>query len=74
MEINIKDYIKSSFENTTKEDIKESIEESIKKNDDIILPGLGVLFELLWNNSDNEMKQKIIDLLDDYFKQQKSIT
>ncbi|MDD2489954.1 MAG: small acid-soluble spore protein SspI [Bacilli bacterium] len=60
MNPNIRNYIINNFKNTETEDIKNSIEESIKKGDEITLPGLGVFFELLWNNSSKEEQDKIL--------------
>jgi small acid-soluble spore protein I (minor) len=68
MNIDIRDYIKNNFKGTTTDDIKESIEESIKKGDEIVLPGLGVLFETLWNASDEECQTKMINMLQAQFQ------
>lgn len=63
MEINIRESIINNFKDSTINEIKESIESSIKDNEEITLPGLGVFFELLWNNSDKELKNKILNTL-----------
>ena len=56
--IDIRKYIISNFKDSSIEDIKQSIEESISSHEEDPLIGLGVLFELLWNNSNEEEKQK----------------
>lgn len=53
MNIDIRSHIKENFKDSSINDIKNSIEESIKEQDEITLPGLGVLFEILWQNSNN---------------------
>ena len=58
--IDIREYIINNFKDDSKEEIKSSIEESISSRDDDILIGLGVLFELAWNNSSNEEKNSIL--------------
>lgn len=58
--IDVRKYIVSNFKEDTTEDIRSSIEESISSHDDDPLIGLGVMFELLWNNSSEEEKQVII--------------
>jgi small acid-soluble spore protein I (minor) len=68
MDINIRDYIVNNFKNITPEDIKESIEDSIKKGDELTLPGLGVLFEIIWNASNDDDKNNIINKLHTYFQ------
>lgn len=58
--IDVRKYIINNFKEDTKEQIKSSIEESISTHDDDTLIGLGVLFELAWNNSTEEEKEKIL--------------
>ena len=69
MEIDIREYIKNNFKDSTSEEIRESIEESIKKEENLTLPGLGVLFELLWENNNESNRKDIIDVLINSFKQ-----
>ncbi len=58
--IDVRKYIINNFKDDTEEEIKTSIEESISSHDDDTLIGLGVLFELAWNNSTEEEKNKIL--------------
>ncbi len=58
--IDVRKYIINNFKEDTEEQIKSSIEESISTHDDDTLIGLGVLFELAWNNSTEEEKEKIL--------------
>ena len=58
--IDIRKYIISNFKDSSIEDIKQSIEESISSHEEDPLIGPGVLFELLWNNSNKEEKQNIL--------------
>lgn len=60
MDIDIKKHIIDNFKESSIEDMKLSINESIASDDEVVLPGLGVFFELLWENSDEEMKQNIL--------------
>ena len=48
--MNIKEYIINNFKDSDKEEIKDSIIASIESNDEVVLPGLGVLFEIIWKN------------------------
>lgn len=59
--IDVREYIISNFKDDNTSEIKTSIEESIESHDDDILIGLGVLFELLWNNSSNDEKNIILN-------------
>ena len=61
--MDIRESIKSNFIGLNEDDIKDSINESIKTNDEIILPGLGVFFEVLWINSDDNLKNNILSII-----------
>jgi len=61
--MSIRDYIINNFKDSSKDELKESIVESISSNDEVVLPGLGVLFSLLWENSNEELQNKILDEL-----------
>ncbi len=58
--IDVRAYIINNFKEDTPEEIKASIEESISSKDDDTLIGLGVLFELAWNNSSDEEKNTLL--------------
>ena len=50
----------NNFKNDDISDIEKSIVESIDSKDEDPLIGLGVLFELMWNNSDNVLRNSIL--------------
>ncbi len=58
--IDVRNYIINNFKDDDIEDIKKSIVESIDSKDEDPLIGLGVLFELMWNNSDNVLRNSIL--------------
>ena len=60
MNIDIRKSIIKNFEGSGIEIIRDSIETSIKDKEEITLPGLGVFFEILWNNSDKDDKDFIL--------------
>lgn len=60
MNVDIRKYIRDNFKKADIRDIEDSIEESIKSNDEVILPGLGVFFEIVWNNCTDDMKDNIL--------------
>ena len=61
MNIDIRKSIVNNFKDCSTQEIKDSIETSIKDNDEITLPGIGVFFEILWQNSSEKEKQNILD-------------
>lgn len=63
MNINIRDYIKNNFKDSSIDELKESIIASTQSNDEVVLPGLGVLFEILWLNAKNSDQENIINII-----------
>lgn len=60
MNIDIRKSIINNFKGSNTKEISESIYSSINSKDEIMLPGLGVFFEILWNNSTDKEKEKIL--------------
>lgn len=59
-DIDVRKYIINNFKEDTIEDIEKSITSSIESKSDDPLIGLGVLFEIMWNNSTNDTKNTIL--------------
>jgi len=59
--MNMREYIISNFKNDKIEDIRNSIDICISSKDEDPLFGLGVLFELMWKNSSDELKDSILN-------------
>lgn len=55
--IDIRKYIIDNFKGDNEEKIRNSIDTTIKFKDEDALIGLGVLFELLWNNITEDEKE-----------------
>lgn len=59
--IDIRNYIILNFKDDNIEKIRDSIETTIKERDEDALIGLGVLFELLWNNLSIKEKNEALE-------------
>ena len=59
----IRQHVLSNFKNAEAKDFKDSICMIIKDGDEEALPGLGVLFECLWENSSDKDKENILNIL-----------
>ena len=59
--IDVREYIISNFKDSSTEELKSSIVDSVTSGDDDPLIGLGVLFELLWNNSSLEEQETFLN-------------
>ena len=67
-DIKIRDYIINNFKDDDEETIKRAIDESIEEQDEVTLPGMGVFFEIIWEDATNEEKDKILKKLKERFK------
>ena len=63
MNINIRKSVKENFKSNNEQEIEEAINSSITEQSEITLPGLGVFFELVWQQGDQALKQSILKLL-----------
>ena len=68
MNIDIRKSIIKNFEHSNTEEFRSAIEESIKDSNELALPGLGVFFEVLWCNSNDEQKEKIVNTIKNNLK------
>ena len=57
----IKDYIIQNFKSDDENTIKSAIDESVKEYNEDALPGLGVFFMLVWENSNDNEKNTILE-------------
>jgi small acid-soluble spore protein I (minor) len=63
MDINIRKAVLHNLNNATQDDVRQTINDALARNEEIVLPGLGVMFELLYKSSNDNEKQEIIDKL-----------
>lgn len=68
MDISIRGYIKSNFKDSSINEINDAIESSISSGAEEALPGIGVLFELLWNNSNEDERKNFLNKIKEGLK------
>ena len=59
--MNIKDYIIQNFNDANLETIEKAIDDSVNEYNEDTLPGLGIFFMLVWENSNKEEKNTILE-------------
>ncbi|MFS0561027.1 small acid-soluble spore protein SspI [Terribacillus sp. 179-K 1B1 HS] len=62
MDINIRSAIYANIKDNNEEQLEATIADSIDGRE-VLLPGLGVLFELIWKNASDQEKQEMVDAL-----------
>lgn len=63
MNLDIRKNIIEKIKNDNEEQIIATINESVITNDELVLPGLGVLLELFWNKLDDSEKTSIANII-----------
>ena len=59
--MNIKDYIIQNFKDDNLETIEKAIDDSVNEYNEDTLPGLGIFFMLVWENSNDNEKNTILE-------------
>ncbi|SFS72612.1 small acid-soluble spore protein SspI [Marininema halotolerans] len=53
-------------------ELRDMVLDSIKSGDEKLLPGLGVLFEVIWKNSDASEQERLINTLHEHMPRDKA--
>lgn len=65
MNINLRQAIIQRMQNKSTEELHDVITDSIGA-EERVLPGLGVLFEIIWQNGNEELHQNLVSTLHDH--------
>lgn len=63
MNIDIRKAILSNIASNNEEELESTIVDAIQNGEEKLLPGLGVLFELIWEQSGKMEKQEMLESL-----------
>lgn len=62
-DLDLRNAILHKLNGSTPEDLKETIVDAIESREEKTLPGLGVLFEILWQNSNEERQSDMLNTM-----------
>ena len=68
MNLNLRNAIIHNVSGNTQVQLKDTIVEAIQTGEEKMLPGLGVLFEVIWNNSSEQDRQDMLTTLESGLK------
>lgn len=63
MNFNIRGAIVHNIKKMNENELTQMIQDSIQQGDEKFLPGLGVLFEVIWNHSEPNQREEMIHIL-----------
>ena len=61
--MSIRDYIINNFQGDDYDSLQSAINESIESSDEVTLPGMGVFFEIVWQGADQELKNRMLEII-----------
>ena len=68
MDLDIRKAVINNLNNASHDDIETTIKNALELSEEKTLPGLGVLFEVLWEHSDTSFKETSTKTILEYLK------
>ncbi|MGE7182616.1 small acid-soluble spore protein SspI [Peribacillus sp. NPDC006672] len=68
MNLNLRNAIIQNVSGNSQDQLEDTIVDAIQNGEEKMLPGLGVLFEVIWQNSSEQEKQEMITTLESGLK------
>lgn len=64
MNLNLRNAIRQNVTGNSQDELRETIVDAIQNGEEKMLPGLGVLFEVIWQNASEEDRVEMLELLE----------
>lgn len=64
MDLNLRKAILANVTDNSQDELEATIVDAIQSGEEKMLPGLGVLFELIWKQADQTKKKDLVQLLE----------
>ena len=68
MNLNLRNAVIHNISGNTQEELKDTIVDAIQNGEEKMLPGLGVLFEVIWQNASQQEQQDMLTALENEIK------
>ncbi len=68
MQIDLRQAVLLKIKNKSESELKDMVDSSILEQQEKTLPGLGVIFEIIWQNSNEKVKTNLIHSLKEELK------
>lgn len=65
MNLNLRNAIIHNVSGNNQQQLEDTIVDAIHRGEEKMLPGLGVLFEVIWQHADEQEKQMMLETLED---------
>ncbi|KAA0549176.1 small acid-soluble spore protein SspI [Bacillus sp. BGMRC 2118] len=68
MNLNLRNAIITNVSGNSQQELQDTIVDAIQSGEEKMLPGLGVLFEVIWQNSNNDDRTEMLSTLEQALK------
>lgn len=68
MNLNLRHAIRENVTGNSRNELEATIVDAIQNGEEKMLPGLGVLFEVIWQHSSNDDKEEMLSTLEQGLK------
>ncbi|MFB1080470.1 small acid-soluble spore protein SspI [Jeotgalibacillus sp. JSM ZJ347] len=68
MNLNIRQTVMHNVKDNNTDQLQDTIVDSIQREEEQLLPGLGVLFEIIWKESSEQDQQQMLEKLESGLK------
>ncbi|MTH52902.1 small acid-soluble spore protein SspI [Bacillus mangrovi] len=68
MNLNLRNAVLHNVTGNSQDELEHTIVDAIQSGEEKMLPGLGVLFEVIWQHADTSEKQEMLQTLEDGLK------
>ena len=68
MNLNLRNAIIHNVSGNSQSELRNTIVDAIQTGEEKMLPGLGVLFEVIWKNSSEQDRQEMLQILENGLK------
>ncbi len=68
MNLNLRNAIVHNVSGNSQDQLEDTIVDAIQNGEEKMLPGLGVLFEIIWKNADENEKKMMLETLESGLK------
>jgi small acid-soluble spore protein I (minor) len=68
MNLNLRNAVISNVQGNSQQELQDTIVDAIQSGEEKMLPGLGVLFEVIWQHSAEDDKQELLTTLESALK------
>lgn len=64
MDLDLRKAVIHNVKDDTQDQLKDTIVDAIQRGEEKMLPGLGVLFEVIWNHADTQEQKMMLETLE----------